>query len=785
MSALGRVVRSGVARRRVQTVVIGLATTMAVTSSVLGGALLVASTAPFDDAFAEQRGAHLSARFDAAKATPEQLTAPVPGVTASAGPFPVTTVTPSDEGPGDPSPLTVAGRSDPGGQVDAVTLTEGEWADAPGEIVVSADGPHAHSPTGSGVGRRITLADGSTVTVVGVARSVSRTADGWVPPSWITSPQGYQVLYRFASADSTEQVDADRAAVVAATPADAMTGSQSWLVLKQAADRSIAVFVPFLVAFGLLGLVMSLLVVGNVVAGAVGAGTRRIGILKALGFTPAQVVWAYLAQALVPAAIGTAIGVVAGHLLAIPVLAETEDVYGAVALTVAPWVDVVVVVGALALVSVTAWVSASRAGRLRTVDAIAVGRVPRPGRGRWTARLTARLPVPRPVGLGLARPFARPARAAAMVAAVLFGATAVTFAVGLASSLNQVQIARDHDSADVTIGVDGPGNAPAPGPGPGPGPGARPGARPGADADPAAVAEVVAAQPGTLAHYRTSRTQATVSGVAGTTAVVSFTGDATWDGYEMVSGRWFAGPGEAVAPTSFLKATGTEVGGTVTLDDGGKQVTVRIVGDVFEMSNDGMVVLTDAATFTSATREVGHHIAVRPGTDVTAYVDSLNAALKPLGVTARAGGSGQASDTIILIDGLTAMLTLMLVAVAAMGVLNAVVLDTRDRIRDLGVHKALGMTPRQTVAMVIASVLVIGVVGGAVGVPVGVALHAAVLPAMGESAGIGLPASAFAVHDPVKLLLLGIGGLLIAVVGALLPATWAAKTSTATALRTE
>ncbi|MFE2755099.1 ABC transporter permease [Actinosynnema sp. NPDC059335] len=771
MSALGRVVRSGVARRRVQTTVIGLATAMAVTSSVLGGSLLVASSAPFDEAFAEQRGAHLSARFAADKATAAQLTAPVDGVTASAGPFPVTTVAPRGDGPGDPPPLTVVGRADPGGPVDAVTLTDGTWADAPGEVVVSADGPYARSRGGSGVGRRIDLSDGTALTVVGVARSVSRTADAWAPPSWITTPEAHQVLYRFAVADTTAAVDAGRAAVAAAVPPDALIGSQSWLVLKKTADRAVAVFVPFLVAFGVLGLVMSLLVVGNVVSGAVGAGTRRIGILKALGFTPAQVVRAYLAQALIPAAVGTTVGVVAGNLLAIPVLVETEEVYGAVGLAVAPWVDVAVAAGALALVTVTAWIGALRAGRLRTADALAVGRTPRPGRGRRAARLTARLPVPRPVGLGLARPFARPARAAAMAAAVLFGATAVTFAVGLAASLNQVQAARDHDRADVTIGAPDPGSGSRP----------RVEERP---SDPAAVAAAVDGMPGTRAQYRTTRTPVTVAGVTGTTMLVSFTGDATWDGYQMVSGRWFAQPGEAIAATPFLTATGARVGDTVTVNDGTKSVTLRIVGDVFEMSNDGMVVLTDSATF-AGTGPAVHHIAVRPGTDVDAYLDDLNAALTPLGATARPGRQDQLSDTILLINGLTATLTLVLVAVAAMGVLNAVVLDTRERVRDLGVHRALGMTPRQVTAMVIASVVLIGLVGGAVGVPAGVALHGWVMPAMGESAGIGLPASAFDVHDPARLVLLGVGGLLIAVLGALLPATWAARTSTATALRTE
>ncbi|MEV6622311.1 ABC transporter permease, partial [Amycolatopsis sp. NPDC051114] len=123
MSALGRVVRSGAGRRRVQSAVIGLATTMAVTSAVLGGALLVASQAPFDDAFDAQRGAHLTVQFDGTKATATQV-ATAPGVTAVAGPFAVASLTPELDGTALP-PLTVAGRAEPGGAVDAVALTQG------------------------------------------------------------------------------------------------------------------------------------------------------------------------------------------------------------------------------------------------------------------------------------------------------------------------------------------------------------------------------------------------------------------------------------------------------------------------------------------------------------------------------------------------------------------------------------------------------------------------------------------------------------------------------------
>jgi putative ABC transport system permease protein len=95
------------------------------------------------------------------------------------------------------------------------------------------------------------------------------------------------------------------------------------------------------------------------------------------------------------------------------------------------------------------------------------------------------------------------------------------------------------------------------------------------------------------------------------------------------------------------------------------------------------------------------------------------------------------------------------------------------------------MTPRQTTAMVIASVVITGLVGGAVGTAVGVLLQRTVITEMAGSVGFRLPDSVLDVYSPVELLLFGLAGLVIAVVGALLPAGWAAKTRVAVALRTE
>ena len=102
------------------------------------------------------------------------------------------------------------------------------------------------------------------------------------------------------------------------------------------------------------------------------------------------------------------------------------------------WVDVGVPVGICALAAVAALLPALHAGRLSSVQAIAIGRAPRSGSGYRAHRLLGRVPLPRPVTIGLAAPFARPSRTLLTLAAVLIGATAITFALGLNSSLKRL-----------------------------------------------------------------------------------------------------------------------------------------------------------------------------------------------------------------------------------------------------------------------------------------------------------------------------------------------------------
>jgi putative ABC transport system permease protein len=176
-----------------------------------------------------------------------------------------------------------------------------------------------------------------------------------------------------------------------------------------------------------------------------------------------------------------------------------------------------------------------------------------------------------------------------------------------------------------------------------------------------------------------------------------------------------------------------------------------------------------------------YDVGLRPGTDPNAYADAVNHALLP-----NFSDAATTNDPFYLtLSALIGTLTLLIALAAGLGVLNTVVLGTRDRVHDLGVFKSVGMTPRQTIAMVICWIAGAGLIAGVIAVPAAMILHSSVLRDMVSAAGTGIPASYVNVFSPAELLLLAMAGLVIGVAGALLPASWAARARTASALRAE
>jgi putative ABC transport system permease protein len=468
------------------------------------------------------------------------------------------------------------------------------------------------------------------------------------------------------------------------------------------------------------------------------------------------------------------------------------------------WVDIAVPVVVLALTVAAAAGPASRAGAMSPVQAIATGRAPKPKHGFFAQRLLARLTgVPRPVTLGFASPAARPGRTFVTVIAVLLGAAAVTFGVGLRTSLNHVY--DDISSAarlPVRVMALPPGlGAPAPaarapGTGPGNGPHKRSIIGPGGGALTAtqqhAIATAIAATPGTLHYLSEADDSLSLPGLGDANGGAQVTaygdGDPSWSGLALISGGWYSQsastPGIDVN-TLFLDDTATAVGDTYTLVNGAHKVTVRIVGQVFEPGNDVDIYMSPAtltAIDPTVTGPGSYDVSLKPGVNAGAYAAALQ---NTLGGSYNVNAFGGNGKVLIAVVTLIAMLTLLIIAVAGLGVLNTVALQIRERAHDIGIFKALGMTPRQTLTMVVCSVGITGLVAGIIAVPAGILLHHNVVPVMAHAANSGLPASLLAVYSAPEIVGLALAGLVIAIAGALAPASWAANSRTATALRTE
>ena len=632
MNAVVRAARGGLGARRLQAVIIGLVVLAATAASTLALGMLADAHSPFDHAFAAQHGANITATVDPSRATPAQLAATthLPGVTAAAGPYAQLETTADLSTPGLPgsraTPLRIVGRTSPGGQVDVLTLDAGRWMRNDREIVLSRDAPGRLGSTVR-IGSR-------TLTVVGVADSVTNTAQAWVLPSAIaalggTSSAGRaQMLYRFAHAGSAAAIAADAARLRAALPHRALLSTASSLDVRQSEQSAIAPWVPFIVAFGVIALAISMLIVVNVVGGAVIAGTTRIGVLKAIGFTPAQVVASYVLLVTVPAVLGCVAGAVCGNLLAIPLLAQNARVYQVGVLGIPFWVDAVVPLGVLALTVIAAVLPALRAGRMSAVQAIATGRAPRPAHGYGVHRRLARLrALPRTVTLGLAAPFARPARTLVTAAAVAFGAAAVTFGFGLATSLNRA-FTDLSESSSLPVQVSAIPQAPAPSRGGG-GKLGRPGIT---AAQQRAMRSAIAAQAGTRHVVSKTESDLSLPGLTHDVAVTAYGGNPAWTGLALNAGRWYSSAArarEVVANTLFLTDTGTSVGSTYTLLSGGRRTTVRIVGEVFRPGNDLQLYLSPATLRAvdpgAAPDELD--VALTPGTNAGAYTNTVSARL--------------------------------------------------------------------------------------------------------------------------------------------------------------
>ena len=213
----------------------------------------------------------------------------------------------------------------------------------------------------------------------------------------------------------------------------------------------------------------------------------------------------------------------------------------------------------------------------------------------------------------------------------------------------------------------------------------------------------------------------------------------------------------------FLRQHGLAVGDRITLQTQGKSVRATIVGKAMYNSGDEVLSNWQTLALVAPDRRANlYEINVKPGTDLDAFVKAVQA--KDSGLIETPGQ--EAGSFVAIVLATVVLLTLMLGTVAALGVFNTVVLNTRERRRDLGMLKSIGMTPGQATVMVVTSMAALGAVGGVLGIPLGVVAHRLVVPAMANGAQVEVPDFMLDVYPAGLVALLILAGILIAAAGA-------------------
>jgi putative ABC transport system permease protein len=809
-----RAALGGITRRWVQTGVIVSVLAAASAAALLGLTLATGANAQFLGAFASQHSADVAVTIDAAKVTPAQLnrTGHLPGVTRAAGPYPETAVylsgmtEPAGSIPVLPAKpglsavpkigLAVVGRSSPGGPLDDIAISQGQWATRPGQIVLSSKAPYPSQTIGSKV--TVTSAPGRPqLTVVGYGSEVAGDEQAWVTPSEIAAlrakgaPAQAEMLYTFTNASTSAQITTDLAKLRAALPAGAIADSISWLDLGSGPATTSQENTPFVVVFAIIGVVLAVLIVTNLASAVVAAGYRRIGVLKGLGFTPAQVACVYLVQIGIPALTGAIAGAALGDHWVLPVLNGGPFKAQPVPL----WIDITAAAGMFVLAAAVTLVPALRAGRLSSVQAIAAGQAPPAGHGYLAHRLAATLPLPRAISAGLAAPFSRPTRSAVTLAAITFGLAAVVLAVGLNTSLANV---RTHSALyGQAIQVDA-GMAPSTQP-PTQNQQQQPPAqsqqrRPLTQSQQRTIQAALRSQPGTLQYAAAGSVHATVPGIGSGVLVTAYNGNVSRLGWDLTAGHWYTGPSQVVVNTANADTARLTIGQTIDMTVGGKTFPARIAGEVYAPPGQLWGALFTSWQTLSGARGLAvdfYQVGLAPGIDQQAYETALSRTLGPsLTVTAFSFGINGELGTYASVDtSLIRLLTSLVAALAGLGLLSSVLMFARERVHDLGIFKAIGMTPPQTITMVICWMITPGIAAVIIALPAGIALHTTVVQAINNDQPAPIRAALLStlvhVYNPGELALLALAALAVAAIGALGPATWAALSKTTTALHAE
>ncbi|MGV9453421.1 FtsX-like permease family protein [Streptomyces sp. NPDC003635] len=742
MRATLRWAHSDLRAHRGEALFLVLATAGVVVSLLLATALFGYATNPWQRVFTQSRGAHVW--LHTAESTDAGKLTSLEGVTSVAGPYPTASTTLASRG----ARAAVELRGTPERPaVGRPLLTSGHWLDPATPDGVVLESRLAHTLLAA-PGDTLTLpGTARTLTVLGVADSAEpryrpggRPGLVWALPSAVRDPSGQVTGLRLTDPEDTDYAVQRAVTVLGAGAVSEVTTWQQARAEEQGDNRLLG---QVLGLFGLGALVAAGLAVHGAIGTRIRGHLRDISILKAIGFTPGQVVRVYLLQHLAYALLGAVSAAALTEALGNRLPGRLGDAVGvwqglpghAVALFAVP---ACVVLFIAATTGLAAW----RAGRVPPVP------VPRPAAtagGGLSGPVRRMLGVRRIVGvrlspalvLGWHTAFARRPRTLATVARLALPLLLIVVALSAWTTIDRFQSRPEQIGLPTALTVHTDAGI-----------GARD-ARALLEDDP----RVAAVYPGVEVAAL----------VPGQTATIALRGLGTREDpypYALAEGRAANGRDEAVAGQGLLNLLDVQVGDWVRMTVGDQPQILHIVGRSIEPENAGRTISTTLDTL----REND------PALTPSRYELRLAPGANPSEVAARLTEAGHGhldvhtvpnpADGLSPLRGVVVGLITVLALIGLIELLTAIGGLVREGERDLLALKAIGLSPRQITGITVMATACTTVAAVAAGTALGAPLGRWLIDAQGESSGIG----AGIANGPSAALLLVFGA--SAVVGA-------------------
>jgi putative ABC transport system permease protein len=721
-----RWVRADLRAHRGQSVTTVAVVAGVVTALVLAVMLLEGALNPWQQLFARTSGADVLVYL--ADGTPTAPLRAIPGVTALSAPYDAAAATLVQGAR--KSQVQLRGMTQAPPAMSAPLIVAGTWlrASEPRGVVIEASFAAA---AGVGLGDRIVLdgVDGTRVPmrVAGIAD----TADQGFYPQWtpglIWASRAVLAQVEPTPSEATEVVglrlsdpspagtslvsqevfDAYNGASES-SPVERITTRQQVMDSMASDDRLLG---QLLALFGIIALVAAPCAIANVTSGRVLMQRRDIAMLKALGFTPGQVVRMLLAEQTALGVAGTALGLVAAEVATSPAFVRPA---AGIEVTLAPlpvsW-TVLVAAGTILTVLVATAVPAWRAGLVSPVAAVQPS--PPGGRLSQVARLSLLVRLPAALVLGARDALTRRLPAVLTVTGVAIPLAMITIALACWSTIGAF-------TADPgRIGLAGALTVYS-----------------GGGLSNAQTTALIAADTQVKVSYPGAQFDTLLPGDNGTFVARAMGTSRSPYPFQAVQGRMFSAVDEAVAGQGFLDLMHAKVGSWVDPTIDGVPVILHIVGRTIEPDNNGDVVDfgLDALPAANAAAPMFHSLVLKPGVDPAAARASL---LRASGsrLNVQLGANPAARLGVVRVVIMVAVVVLVLIAMA--NLLTATDVGLRDHVHEAGILKAMGLTPRQVMATLVVSTTIVTAIGILAGVATGLAVAPRLINAQGQASGIG------------------------------------------------